>query len=232
MPVFELPLVALPSERVALHIFEERYKRMFEHCRETGAALAIVLRTDAGASAIGCAVELTEVLEEFEDGRLNVIVTGRDRVQVLERHQDQARFPTASVELIEEPSTPDADPSAARAALGRLIETVGSDAELGPELRSAYEIAAHVELPVAVKQALLESDSETQRLELLERALDELSEAADRSQQLAELARTNGHAGRTATDSSATLRRGPRRHRVADLRLRSGRRSRGRGRRR
>ena len=39
LPIFELPLVLLPGERVPLHIFEERYKRMIGRSLERGRAL-------------------------------------------------------------------------------------------------------------------------------------------------------------------------------------------------
>ena len=41
-PLFPLPLVALPTEQVPLHIFEERYKTMIGRCLEDGAEFGIV----------------------------------------------------------------------------------------------------------------------------------------------------------------------------------------------
>ncbi|HUB36213.1 MAG TPA: LON peptidase substrate-binding domain-containing protein, partial [Solirubrobacteraceae bacterium] len=41
-PLFPLNIVALPSETVPLHIFEERYKRMIEDCLERECELGIV----------------------------------------------------------------------------------------------------------------------------------------------------------------------------------------------
>jgi Lon protease-like protein len=193
LPLFELPLVLLPTEILPLHIFEERYKRLFGHCRRTGSPLVIRRRADSGASAIGCLAELTEVLEEFEDGRLNVIIAGEHPVRILGREQGED-FPTASVERLTEPPAAEADLEAALACLRRLLEVVGSEDPPPAGLDSAFAIAARVELPVDVKQALLESDSETSRLELVGRTLDDLSEAAIRSRKLGELASSNGHA--------------------------------------
>jgi Lon protease-like protein len=193
IPLFELPLVALPGEQVPLHIFEERYRRMFADCREGGSPLAIRLRTDAGASTIGCAVELSEVLEEFEDGRLNVIVTGRYRLRVLDHHEGDA-YPLATVERLPDGDAAGADPGPALAAFQRLLEAAGSEAESSPAMRSAFEIASRVELPVATKQALLECDSEAIRLETLREALEALVEQTERSRRVADLARGNGHA--------------------------------------
>jgi Lon protease-like protein len=193
IPLFELPLVALPTERVPLHIFEQRYKRMIAYCRGAEEPLAIVLRTDAGTSAIGCAAEITEILEEFDDGRLNLIVTGRYPIHVRERWQGE-EFPMATIEPIEPIEDPRADPEAALASFRRLLEAVGSNAEPPAEMRSAFAIAARVEIGVEVKQTLLEGDSEVGRLELLRETLDELTEQADRAKRIAKRAQGNGHA--------------------------------------
>lgn len=192
LPIFELPLAALPTEQVPLHIFETRYQLMIAHCLEQGSAFGIVLRTDAGARSVGCAVGISEVLERFDDGRLNILVTGDWRFRVLERH-DGTDFPTGTVERLAEESG-DADPGAAQAAFRKLLEAVGSDAEPSGEMRSAYEIAGRVEMPVEAKQRLLEIDSEAGRLKLLCEILDELAEQVGRSRKLAERARGNGHA--------------------------------------
>ena len=49
LPIFELPLVLLPGELLPLHIFEERYKRMIDHCLEQGEPFGVVFRDSEGA---------------------------------------------------------------------------------------------------------------------------------------------------------------------------------------
>ena len=86
LPLFELPVVLLPGELMPLHIFEERYKRMIGHCLETEEPFGIVLRDDDGsARRIGCTARVTEVLERFDDGRMDIVVTGEEPFRVLER---------------------------------------------------------------------------------------------------------------------------------------------------
>lgn len=201
LPVFELPLALLPTESVPLHVFEERYKRMIGRCRREAAPFGILLRTDEGARGIGCAAALTEVIEEFEDGRLNVIVTGQWRFRVLERFEGP-EFPLATVERIRDDPDPDADPAAAQAAFGELLDAVGAEVEDAPGGDSAYEIAARIEIPVEDKQELLEIDLEPLRLRLLERIIQSLSEQVSQSRKLAERARGNGHAPITGLGSS------------------------------
>lgn len=193
LPVFELPLAALPGERVPLHVFEPRYKRMISHCRDSGSEFGIVLRTDSGPHSTGCAAVVSEVLEEFDDGRLNIIATGVWRFSVRRRYEGE-EFPLAMVERrVDEPAA-EADPSAARRSFRKLVEAVSPETEPPAELDSAYEIAARVEIPVEAKQALLAADAEPERLRLLTAVLDRLAEQVERSRRIAELAAGNGHA--------------------------------------
>jgi len=194
LPIFELPLAALPSEQVPLHIFEERYKLMIADCLEHGTSFGIVLRTDAGVRPVGCAAEISRVLERFDDGRLNLIVTGGYRFRILDRFEGP-HYPMAVVERFPDPEpAPAGELEAARASFKELLEAVGSDADPPPDGASAFEIAARVELEVEAKQLLLEAATERERLTLLRKTLTELAGQVERSRKLAERARGNGHA--------------------------------------
>ena len=101
LPIFELPLVLLPGELLPLHIFEERYKRMIDRCVDDGEPFGIVFRDDeGGARRVGCEARVTEVTERFDDGRLNIIVTGERPFRVLDRF-DAADYPAGEVEPVE-----------------------------------------------------------------------------------------------------------------------------------
>src|SRR4051794_8887463 len=122
-PLFPLGLVALPTEYVPLHIFEERYKEMIRDCMDRDAEFGIVWLADEELKAVGCAVEVTRVLERFDDGRLNILCRGTRPFRLLER-EDGLPYPAGAVEFLEDKSeTPDA-PTAERAhaAYAELVE--------------------------------------------------------------------------------------------------------------
>jgi Lon protease-like protein len=198
LPIFELPVVILPGELLPLHIFEERYKRMIGHCLESEEPFGIVFRDDEGtAHRIGCSARVTEVLERFDDGRMNIVVTGEQPFRVLERFEE-AEYPAGEVEPIDSGDEPgDDDPEAAdmaRQAFADLVKRVAGEApeELELEAEDAYGIAARVELPVETKQALLEQRSEPERMRMLGNALRALVAAVARSGEIAERAKMNG----------------------------------------
>jgi Lon protease-like protein len=195
LPIFELPLVLLPGERVPLHIFEERYKRMIGDCLESGEPFGIVLRDDDGARSFGCTAFVTDVLERFDDGRLNVVVTGGEPFRVLDRFDDP-ESPAAEVE-VEADSAGEDDLDAgevAREVFLDLAERASGERPDEEEIaaESAYGIAARIELPVEFKQRLLQARDEAERMRMLARALKRLQDAIDGAEEISERARSNG----------------------------------------
>ena len=196
LPIFELPTVLLPGELMPLHIFEERYKRLIGHCLEAEEPFGIVFRDEDGsARRIGCTARVTEVVERFDDGRMDIVVTGEAPFRVLERFEGEG-YPAGEIEAVESEAEAGDDELAesARDAFAKLVERVS-----GTELDSsdlagsdAYAIAARVELPAETKQRLLELRSEDDRMATLGRALGTLLDTLERSREIAERAKMNG----------------------------------------
>jgi Lon protease-like protein len=198
LPIFELPVVLLPGELLPLHIFEERYKRMIGQALDTGEPFGIVFRDEEGAARnVGCTARVAEVLERFDDGRMNIVVAGELPFKVLDRFE-APDFPAGDVELIDPgsdaPGTDEAVARSARQTFAELLERISGGTTGAEELagQGAYELAGRIELPAETKQELLELRSETERMRLLDRSLRAVAQAVSRSQALAEHARTNG----------------------------------------
>lgn len=198
LPIFELPIVLLPGELLPLHIFEDRYKQMIGRSLDSGEPFGIVFRDDTGgARNVGCTARVADVLERFDDGRMNIVVSGESPFRVLDR-ADAPEYPVGEVELIdieEEPDPDDAEAArGARTAFAELLEQVSEERSavepVGDE--GSYELAGRIELPADTKQRLLELRSEDDRMQLLERALRTVAEAVRRSRRIAEAARGNG----------------------------------------
>jgi Lon protease-like protein len=171
-PLFPLGIVALPSEGVPLHVFEERYKRMIEHCLRSepgapGRSFGILWLSSEELKEIGCACEVEQVLERTEDGRMNILARGTQPFRLLER-QDDLPYPAGVVEFLTDDEQ-EGDAEAARSArelYGELVRQA-TDREIEPaelEEMSAYRMAATVEFDTQAKQELLELRSEDARM--------------------------------------------------------------------
>jgi Lon protease-like protein len=198
LPIFELPVVILPGELLPLHIFEERYKRMIGHCLDNAEPFGIVFRDEGGnAHRIGCMARVTEVVERFDDGRMNVVVAGEQPFKVLERFE-AGDYPAGEVEPIDASDDREEEDSeaasVAREAFAELVRRVSGEPPDSAELEAenSYGIAARVELPPDTKQALLELRSEPDRMRMLGNALRALVAALARSRDIAERAKMNG----------------------------------------
>jgi Lon protease-like protein len=194
-PLFPLGIVALPSELIPLHIFEDRYKAMIGHCLEDESEFGIVWLADDGLRPVGCACEIAEVLERMEDGRINLIARGT-RPFRLESRQDSLPYPAGTVEFLadreEELDVEAAD--AARSAYATLVEEA-TDRE--PDLAeiagmSAYAMAATVEFGLDAKQGLLDLRSESARMRLLTRLVRAAVRRLDFVERAQARARSNG----------------------------------------
>src|ERR1700728_3138787 len=144
-PLFPLSLVALPGELVPLHIFEDRYKTMMAECLEEGTEFGIVWMSDDGLRDIGCACEIERVLEEMEDGRLNLLARGTRPFRVIER-QGHLPYPAGVIAFVEDRAgTPDPEVvGSARAAYADLVKRATDQEPETQELEEmgAYDMAA------------------------------------------------------------------------------------------
>lgn len=194
-PLFPLGLVALPTETVPLHIFEERYKTMIEECLERDTEFGIVWMADDGLRPVGCACEIAEVLERMDDGRVNLISRGTRPFRIVER-QDHLPYPAGVVEFLEDREE-ELDPAAldeAQRVYGALVEQV-TDEEPDPTqlaAMGAYDMAATVEFGLDAKQGLLDLRSENARLRLVTRLFRAAVKRLDFVDRAQARARSNG----------------------------------------
>ena len=195
--LFPLGIVLLPTEQVPLHIFEPRYRDLITQCLDDGREFGLVFADEDGLRAIGTRAAVTEVLERFDDGRLNIVVEGGDRFRLVEVHERET-FHTGETEPVVDQLDP-ADEETKEQALAlfrRLVELTGSDVE-EPEadvdgVQLSFALASRFEFAPPVKQELLQSTSERLRLERLCELLENAVELVARQVEIAGRARTNG----------------------------------------
>ena len=79
IPIFPLGLVLLPEMTLPLHIFEERYKIMINECLKRGETFGIVFFDGQKIHKVGCTARIVEVLKQYDDGRMDIVVQGIER---------------------------------------------------------------------------------------------------------------------------------------------------------
>jgi Lon protease-like protein len=193
--LFPLGIVLLPTEQIPLHIFEDRYQELIGECLAEEREFGLIYADEDGLREIGTRASVTQVLDRFEDGRLNVIVEGRERFRLLEL-TDGRTFQTGLVEPLEEPDDPaeSADAERALELFHKLVELTGAEVEepaAGTEFLS-FELAGRFEFAPELKQRLLQITSERERVKVLADLLEGAAQAVEREQEIAERAASNG----------------------------------------
>jgi Lon protease-like protein len=193
--LFPLGMVLLPTERVPLHIFEPRYRELISECLEDDREFGLLLSDEQGLRTVGTRAAVTDVLERFDDGRLNVLVEGRERFRLVALTSGRA-FETAEIEPLEdEPGEPPGEEKErALAQLQRVAELAGADVgDVDATETTAFGLAARVEFEPELKQRLLELRSEPARLKTLTDLLERAAHAIEAQNETNRIAQTNGH---------------------------------------
>src|SRR4029077_6635402 len=104
--------------------------------------------SDDGLREIGCAMLIERVLEQMDDGRMNLLTRGTRPFRVLER-QGHLPYPAGVIEFVEdEPDVPAPELAGpAREAYGVLVKRATDREPSDDELAemSAYDMAATVD---------------------------------------------------------------------------------------
>lgn len=195
-PLFLLGLVALPTELVPLHVFEDRYLEMIERCVSERLDFGILWAgEDHLPRSVGCACSVDHIVDGGEERAIDILALGQYPFRLLGR-SDGRSYPCGTVEpLLDDPEG--TDPLVAQATRELYAELVeqATDSTIADEelsLMDSYQMAGTVDFGADAKQRLLELRSETERMRLL----GLLFRAALRKLALSELAqlraRSNG----------------------------------------
>ena len=196
--LFPLQLVVVPGEVVPLHIFEERYKRLVGETVD-GGEFGIVLVDGDSLRECGCTVRVAEVLEQLDDGRMNILVEGGRRfrlIEVREPEDPEAEYLRALVEYLEdaEPGAPEALREGVLGVFRKMLVLMDVETPRPPvgEGPLSFRVAAAVDFGAPLKQELLESVSEEQRLETLLTVMETLLPRLELRKEREEAIRGNG----------------------------------------
>ena len=84
IPVFPIDAIIYPTEIYRLHIAEDNYKHLITDCYGDNKPFGVLPILNDRVSEIGTLVEIVEVKEVWEDGRMNILVKGISIFKTLE----------------------------------------------------------------------------------------------------------------------------------------------------
>jgi Lon protease-like protein len=191
--LFPLGIVLLPGELAPLHIFEPRYRELIGECLDDDREFGLLFSDERGVRELGTRARIVDVLERFEDGRLNIVIRGGERFRVVEQTSGRS-FQTGEVEDVddegEEPAPEQTE--RVRELYRRVAQIAGSEPDELEDESLSFAVAARIDFGVEMKQRLLELTSEPARLRLLARLLETAAEALSRVEERRRRAQGNG----------------------------------------
>ena len=162
----------MPKERIPLHIFEPRYKRMIKDSIKTGDPFGIVLKDDKGVKSIGCSVKIIRVLKEHPTGEYDIIVQGQQCFRIKDKVQENDQLWIGKVTYLEDQESVPADLlEKTRDQYLHILLKLGlnEDMERHMSKSRSFDFIEFINLPNKIKQQLIETNDENQRLEIINR---------------------------------------------------------------
>lgn len=151
---------------------------MINHCIETKTPFGVVLRQGESFKRVGCSAVVNEVLERYDDGRMDILTIGADRFTI-DSVDDAGLYLEATVRYLDEVPADGNAPQ--RDAALKQIRKYAFYAEISLDQRSlealtttqlSYLIAGLDVIGMDAKQELLEIDQPEVRLTASVEALE------------------------------------------------------------
>ena len=100
--IFTLGIVLLPESGIHLHIFEERYKQLINNCWDNSDFFGINYINGPKFNDIGCAAEVSSIINKYEDGKMNILATGVKRFKIHNFVVTEKLYSVAEVKYLED----------------------------------------------------------------------------------------------------------------------------------
>lgn len=199
IPIFPLSLVVYPGEKLPLHIFEPRYKQLVRECFEAKKPFGIPAVVNNQLQELGTLVEITEIVQTYENGEMDIKTEGLAVFRVLEMIKlvpDKlysgaiVNYPpnvmvTPTRELMNKILT-------GLKELHRLLN-ITKDFKKPDEELNSYDVGHHAGMSLDEEYELLRLMQELQRQEFIKRHLQKVLPMLMEMEHLKEKVKLNGH---------------------------------------
>jgi hypothetical protein len=199
IPIFPLSLVVYPGEVLPLHIFEPRYKQLIQECFEAKKPFGIPAVVNNHMQEMGTLVEITEIVQTYENGEMDIKTRGLKIFRVLETIKTVpdklyggaiVNYPPNILQA-QGPDLMDKVLTGIR-ELHRLLNISKDFKKPDADLLS-YDIGHHAGMALDEEYELLGLMQEIQRQEFIKRHLQKVLPMLMEMEHLKEKVKLNGH---------------------------------------
>ncbi len=198
IPIFPLGLVVYPGEQLNLHIFEPRYKQLITECFNNKKGFGIPVVINDKINEMGTLVEVMEISQVYEDGKMDIKTSGSKVFRILETIKEipEKLYSGAIVNF------PENNKRGNKVLMQKLLKGIKELHQLlkvnkqfskNVEDLCCYDLAHHVGFSLKEEYDLLELLNELQRQEYLKRHLKKTLPLMEQMEILKEKIKLNGH---------------------------------------
>lgn len=194
-----------PGSRIPLHIFEKRYRKMIGEAYESGGLFGIVLVSGGKLCSVGSAAKVLEIHNRRTPGEFDMTAEGVGRFRMESFTTGLEGFYIG--EVVPMPDTVSGKDEerlseavekynklVAMAYKGRVEEIDPNDTKWRESGRyMSYAMAEKSGLDLEQRQALLETESEMQRIEYLNRHFDKLLPELEKAENISRIIQSDGY---------------------------------------
>jgi uncharacterized protein len=198
IPIFPLGIVVFPGEQLNLHIFEPRYKQLITECFAEKKPFGIPAVIDNKMADTGTLVEVTEITNAYDDGKMDIKTRGIKVFHVLEVIKEiPEKLYSGAIVTYRENITKSSPLLLQKVVSGvrelhQRLELTKDFKKPDAELTS-YDVAHHAGLSLQEEVELLGLTQELQRLEYLKRHLTKVLPVMAEMETLKKRVKLNGH---------------------------------------
>ena len=166
IPLFPLNMIVLPFEKVPLHIFEDRYKKMISNSIENNSPFGIVSNNRGSVDKIGCSLNVTKVIKHYETGEYDLIATGKKCFQILNKIKKNDLW-IGNIEYLKNPVIEHG--SLLKSVQNKYLELIikigkEKNFELYMDKEISFQFLEGISLPIDIKRNILLLENEMKRL--------------------------------------------------------------------
>ena len=198
IPIFPLSIVVYPGEQLNLHIFEPRYRQLINECFATKKPFGIPAVIDDKINEMGTLVQVKEISQAYEDGKMDIKTEGLQVFRMLEAiHELPDKLYSGAIV-----NYPANNEKGNRILMNGIVKGIKELHKLlniekkfvkpDEELWS-YDVAHHAGMSLQEEYELLELLHELQRQEYLKRHLTKVIPVLAEMEMLKEKVKLNGH---------------------------------------
>lgn len=198
IPIFPLGIVVFPGEDLNLHIFEPRYKQLITDSFADAKPFGIPTVLRNGLSERGTLVEVKEIVEVYEDGKLDIKTKGVSLFRILEVVKS---IPDKlySGAIVNYPENEERKSVMLMRKVVKSIQELHAVLKLNKDFKKpddelvSYDLAHHVGLSLEEEYEFAGLLREDQRLEYLKRHLLKVLPVVNEMEVLKDRIKLNGH---------------------------------------